>query len=146
MANVLDGSITRPESIVPWEGEQELVEDLLEKRGGEWVVAAAFLDYGNLTDTTRPIRTAFERKRQRPLTEGLGGALIIEAMARLQGNKELVDEVEDEARLMVEFIPLRQVANVVEHGKKFLDETSGHYGVRALIEVLDPQLTPHRIT
>ncbi len=135
---IMSNSITRiaPESIVPWDNEEGLIAPLLGKRGGDWVVAVAFLDYGNLGNTTAPLRLAFGRK-QHPLGEQLGAGLLIEAMARVKEDSDLLDEVEDEARRTVELIPPKQRADTAKLGREFLGETTGHYAVSALVEALE---------
>ncbi len=98
------------EMIVPWDGEAERVAELMEKRGGEWAVAAAYRDYAYFSQTP--------------------------TISELEEEDKIRAAVEDQARAMVKVIPPKQIGDVIKHCESLLDNTVGHYAVQALCSSL----------
>lgn len=127
-----------PLSIVPWDNEAERIAVLLEAKGGEWVVAAAYIDYAHLKETTSALRSAFSAQRPIRLSSDQGRALLLADTVLARDNAELILGVEREARSMVNQIPVRLRNDVYTEGVTFLEHTAGHYAVSTLVEELKP--------
>jgi hypothetical protein len=105
-----DTNFRSPESIVPWKGEAGRIAELMELRGGEWVVAAAFLDYTYFSETL--------------------------TIAELEEEAKIQSLVETAAVEIISVIPPKQMHDVFKLSESLLEDTVGHYAVYAMYDAL----------
>lgn len=123
MATAIDTPEITGEIPQVWRGEEPLIDGLLEQRGGEWVVAAAFIDYGNTVSA-------------------MNGPAWMMFWSR-PSNRGVEDMIRQEAEVIAGLIPPTQRKAVVSLGAEFIEGANGHLtlgvghpGVSALVKNL----------
>jgi hypothetical protein len=137
MRSVVDQIKEGMPEVEPWADDQEIVESTLAQHAGEWVVAAAYLDYANLTAVSLPV--------QRSALEGVHGEALkrpaLEFWRRVQNKEELLGRVDDEARVIATMVPHDQREAAALLANDFLTDTAGHMAVVTFLDTLrEPSL------
>lgn len=123
--------------VEPWVDDREVVKATLMERGGEWAVAAAYLDYANLTAVSAPIqRSAFKRLSGKKQEQ----SLRLHSQ-RISKNEELLAEVDAEAQAIAALVPRSQIEATIIATDDFLTATAGHLAVATFRDTLT-QLSP----